>query len=298
MGRERKQPDFRTQWGARVGKARRFMRLHAAEPLTLGQVARHAGASPYHFGRMFAALTGETPFAYVTRARLAQAAALLQEPATAVTEVALQVGYETPSAFNKSFKAWLGVTPTHMRRMNAEQHAALLALLKDPERRDNMLLDISKEPAIRERTEVPFIYVRRLGRVEEEAPNAWAELHRLIWPAKLVPPDCQFIGACWDNGSQVEESRLRYDAGVVVPRLPEKLPAGLLGGVFPGGRFAAFRYRGTYKYIAAAFEQICAGWVARSGVALRQGPWPEIYLNRPGEVPEEDLLTELLVPIA
>ena len=55
---------------ARIGRARRFIRDHAAEPLTLDLIAAEAAPSPYHFAHIFRALTGETVFTHVSRVRL------------------------------------------------------------------------------------------------------------------------------------------------------------------------------------------------------------------------------------
>jgi AraC family transcriptional regulator len=58
---------------ARIGRAHRFIRDHAAEPLTLDLIAAEAATSPYHFARIVRALTGETVFTHVSRVRLRRA---------------------------------------------------------------------------------------------------------------------------------------------------------------------------------------------------------------------------------
>jgi AraC-like DNA-binding protein len=47
---------------SQIGRAQRFIRLHLDEPLTLDKIAREAGASSYHFVRLFQAYAAETPF--------------------------------------------------------------------------------------------------------------------------------------------------------------------------------------------------------------------------------------------
>ena len=58
---------------ARIGRTRRFIRHHAAKPLTLELIAAEAATSPYHFARIVRALTGETVFTHVSRVRLRRA---------------------------------------------------------------------------------------------------------------------------------------------------------------------------------------------------------------------------------
>src|SRR5215469_17244555 len=97
---------------SQIGRAQRYIRHNLYEPLTLYEIAREAGSSSYHFARLFLAYTGETPFDFLRRIRMTQALRMLHEDAEcAVTEIALGVGYETPSAFNKVFKKLLQMSP-------------------------------------------------------------------------------------------------------------------------------------------------------------------------------------------
>jgi AraC family transcriptional regulator len=274
------------------------MRIHAGGGLTLGRIAREAGSSPYHFAHMYQALTGETPFAFVTRTRLSQAAArLMEDGRLPVTAIALEAGYETPSAFNKAFRAALGISPTGLRKMSPARRAHALRKLDNPRWRIAMHLDVTPEPTIERRPDLLFVYVRRLGRFSEQAPQAWTELRRLLNGSALAEPVSQFIGACWDDAERVAEDALRYDAGFTVARRLDKLPKGLQQAVLPGGKYARFIYKGSYAHMGAAFGQAMRGWMAKSGAVLREGPHLEINLNDPDHTPEKDLLTALLLPI-
>lgn len=73
--------------------------------------ARWAGLSERTLGRRFVAETGFTYTAWRQRARLMRALELLAE-GRAVTTVALDLGYDSVSAFIALFKRVLGVTPS------------------------------------------------------------------------------------------------------------------------------------------------------------------------------------------
>jgi effector-binding domain-containing protein len=64
----------------------------------------------------------------------------------------------------------------------------------------------------------------------------------------------------------------------------------------PAVEAATLLYRGPYEAMEPAWQRLM-GWVAASG---RQpgGPPREIYLSDADQVAEQDLLTELLVPLA
>ena len=61
--------------------------------MSLGALARVAAFSPFHFHRVFRAVTGETLFGFIQRVRLERSAgALLAVPDRSVLEVALEHG--------------------------------------------------------------------------------------------------------------------------------------------------------------------------------------------------------------
>ncbi len=57
-----------------------------------------------------------TPRAYLHTARMLAALDRLADPAVPVTTVALDVGFETPSAFSHAFLAFVGETPREYRQ--------------------------------------------------------------------------------------------------------------------------------------------------------------------------------------
>ena len=86
------------------------LRDNPADPRTLEAWGRHAGASPRTLARLFPAETGMTFRHWQQQARLLDGLMRLAE-GVPVTTVALDVGYENPSAFISMFRRNLGVTP-------------------------------------------------------------------------------------------------------------------------------------------------------------------------------------------
>jgi AraC family transcriptional regulator len=97
---------------ARVTRVVRRIEHHPEERLGLADLAREAGLSPYHFLRVFQALTGLTPHHYILRIRLRNAAMRLASPRRSrVLDVALDSGFGDVSNFTRSFRAEFGMTP-------------------------------------------------------------------------------------------------------------------------------------------------------------------------------------------
>ncbi len=78
-------------------------------------MARHSGVSPFHFCKIFKRFTGLTFTEYVNRARVEKAKQLLIKPQSRVTEVAYDVGFQSLSQFNRSFRRVMDQSPTEFR---------------------------------------------------------------------------------------------------------------------------------------------------------------------------------------
>lgn len=99
-----------------VRKVTAHMREHIDEPIGLDELSAIAGLSRFHFCTAFRRATGRTPHQYLVAMRIERAQQLLAQPALPITEIALAVGYETPSSFAASFRRTVGMTPGTFRQ--------------------------------------------------------------------------------------------------------------------------------------------------------------------------------------
>ena len=98
-------------------RLRRLQRQNAplaAAPIP-GAVAKAAGASVFHFCKVFRKSTGIKFTDYVTRVRLEDARTELLNPNRRVSEVAYDVGFQSLTQFNRTFKRVFGQSPTEFR---------------------------------------------------------------------------------------------------------------------------------------------------------------------------------------
>lgn len=94
-----------------IEEVKRYAMDHLTDRLTLPDLAKAAGYSPFHFHRLFLEAEGVTPRAFVESQRLKQACELLRK-GQSTTSVALDVGFATPSQFSKVFKKQFKMSPT------------------------------------------------------------------------------------------------------------------------------------------------------------------------------------------
>lgn len=90
------------------------MIAEAEEPPTLGEMARAAGLSRYHFHRVFKATTGVTPKNYAVENRAAKVRKELTRSRT-VTEAIYDSGFNSNGRFYEKSDALLGMSPTDYR---------------------------------------------------------------------------------------------------------------------------------------------------------------------------------------
>ncbi len=98
-----------------VEAVRRHIDAHLGEDLDLATLAALSHTSPFHFSRLFRAVTGLPPHRYLRRARLERAEQLLTGGDATVTAISHQVGFSSVSHFIAAFTRHTGMTPGRYR---------------------------------------------------------------------------------------------------------------------------------------------------------------------------------------
>lgn len=83
---------------------------------SVGRLAREAGLTLDHYGRVFRRLNGIPPRELIQQARLERACQLLRETPLSVSEVAEQAGYTDVFQFSRLFKKRTGQSPSRWRK--------------------------------------------------------------------------------------------------------------------------------------------------------------------------------------
>lgn len=99
----------------RLCRGRDLLASEYRSRVLLRQAARQACLSEFHFHRLFRAAFGETPHDFVTRLRMQRARQKLASGRT-VTDVCLEVGYESLGSFSSKFRVHFGRSPVEFQR--------------------------------------------------------------------------------------------------------------------------------------------------------------------------------------
>ena len=86
------------------------------ENFSVEDLAKNAGLSRSMIHRKLIKLTGKSASDLITETRLTYAKALLEKDVATASEIAYQVGFKSPSYFNKVFKKHYNVSPGNVRK--------------------------------------------------------------------------------------------------------------------------------------------------------------------------------------
>jgi AraC family transcriptional regulator len=99
-----------------VSRVCRFIDANLTEPLTLADLAGHAGLSRHYFSRVFRAVTGDPPMRYLMRRRIERAQRLLADRSHSVCEIAMLLHFADQSHFCRNFRRRTGYSPLQYSR--------------------------------------------------------------------------------------------------------------------------------------------------------------------------------------
>ena len=264
-----------------------YINNHLDEPIEVAMLARIANISTFHFCRVFKALRGESPIAYIARLRIETAAQLLRYTSLPVEAIAFNVGYETPASLSKAFKLQYGFSPTQYRNDKDKY------IMK----REIINHDLAlKAPKILDLEPKSVLYVSLTGTyLTLDYEGAYQQLWAVVKEQKLFTKGIESICVFYDDPKVTESSLLRSDVCLVIHK--EAQPSQQVScKTVAGGRYAVFHYQGSYDHLSEVYDTALR-WIVSGGYELRDEPMFEKYLNDSRRTPAEKLKTEVYIPI-
>ena len=151
-------------------------------------------------------------------------------------------------------------------------------------------MNLTQEPEIVNFPSAHYVFVEKVGPFMENAGKAWQSAHTFV---PELSKKNQIVGymSLYKMGPKV------YRAGFALSAPPVGLPAGLAYEQFEGGKYSRFVLTGPYSELPAASGK---AWsvVAEKNIPLRDDYAIENYMNDPRVTPEDQLITQILIPTA
>ncbi len=255
--------------------------------LSLEELAKISGFSKFHFHRIFKFVVGSSLGDYIKRTKMSSSTRKFMN-LKSITKIALQSGYDTPASYTKAFKNVFGKTPK-------EYFQNII--------KENKKNKIMKPIRIENFKDCEVLCVRKEGKYSEAAGQAFEVLMKFAYTQKikfkknLMGKNAMIFGIGHDDPKITKSSKLRYDACVSLDDKSVKPEGEIFTKKIPGGKYAVFLHKGSYDNLEKTYKEIMA-WVMKNEVELRDDPIFDKYLNRdPRRTKEENLRTEIFVPI-
>ncbi len=264
-------PDTERDYRRRIGRVVEAILADPAAPHSVDSLAGVAHLSPFHFHRIYRAMTGEGLADTLRRVRLAMAARRLAGAEGSVTDIALDVGYGSPQSFARAFRDVTGWSPSEFQQ------------------RLQGLADVT----VIERKPVEALCLRHDGPVATILHSYRALWRRLGLAEDALGPG-QLIGIAL--GDPAAPNGFSYWAGLVPAAAMEPVP-GVEKMPAAGGLYAAYRLVGAYELIAPTFETLFGTWLSQSGYEPDDRPALELYRTAAMLPVPQDCITDLLIPI-
>ncbi len=266
-----------------------YINKHLNETIDLKTIANVAMISEFHFCRIFKAYIGESIGVYINRLRMERVAHLLQISNNTLTEISEKTGYQSQQSLSKAFKKHFGVTPSAFRNLNTYLSSKLPKL---------KYKSIELSPKIVEVKSKNLVYIRIIAKYGStlDYETAWGKLYEFANNQNLINENSEYIGLSFDDPNITEEDKCRFYACISTDK---KIKADGEFGVYKidGGKFALFVHKGAYSGLNNLYQSIYLDWLPEHYTEIRNSNSFEKYLNSPDKVKEEDLLTEIYIPI-
>ncbi len=151
-------------------------------------------------------------------------------------------------------------------------------------------MSLNEVPQQVEWPQTHYVFVEKVGPFQQNAWLAWQTAHGCIEELQKHNRILRQM-SLYKPGPQI------YRAGFALQAPPVNLPQGMAYELFRGGAYSRFVLTGSYSQLPQASGRV---WdlVAQNAVPLRDDFAIEHYVNNPATTPEEELVTEILIPTA
>ena len=281
-----------------------YVRDHLDTNLSVERLAQVAGFSPFHFHRVFKAMTDETLNDLVVRLRLERAASLLRaNPRLSLTDAAFDSGFTSVATFSRSFKKHFGLTAsawdrqTPLKNSKNDQSPAT-----SPRYTMEMLAAFATQEAYRVTVRTlpaqRLAYIRVYGAYHNPGQIMTAYEHLLAWYDSQGGQWAQttLYGMSQDDPELTPLHLCRFDWCLAVPSdWSATGPVSMMD--FPACQVATVRVMGELAQEIRALQFLFRYWLPRSRYQPANLPGMEIYRQLPSATGWESFDLDCAIPV-
>lgn len=263
------------EWVERLNQSMKYIEAHLADEIDYERLGQIACCSAYHYQRMFTYMAGVTLAEYIRRRRMSLAAVDLQSGNEQIIDVAARYGYRSPTAFNRAFQAFHGVSPSSVREAGVcVKSFSPIVFSIAVKGAAEMNYRIETKSAFRI-VGVSAPIVQNIADNFMAVPRLWQEaasngtISALAGLMDTPPLGLLGVSACNDA------EQWRYFIAVASTRETAAFEAYTV----PASTWAIFTGAGDSQSIQALEQRIVTEWLPASGYEYANAPDIEVYLN-------------------
>jgi AraC family transcriptional regulator len=280
---------------ALISKAVDFIEDNLKQAIAVADMADAVSYSLYHFCRTFNQATHHTPYDYLMRRRLSEAARELLQTDKRVIEIALDYQFNNPETFSRAFKRMFGMQPNHLRKQGSIDERRLMPRLTLAH-----IKHISKgtylKPVLEEKGAFQVAGIMTLVRDDQTVISELWDLLALELEAlkRVVEPGSFYGIACYPEGW--ENRSFLYMAAIKIQAL-DIADTVLVVKRIPALRYARFIHKGTTGDLSLTLDYVHHTWLPKSDQRLSR-PWAiEHYGEHLGGADDEEAEWAVYFPI-
>jgi AraC family transcriptional regulator len=253
-----------------IARAIDFVEGHLQEEISVSDMADVAGYSLFHFCRLFNQTTHHTPYDYLMRRRIAEAARQLKQTDRKIVDIAFTYRFNSHETFSRAFKRVVDVPPIEVRKRGQTPPWRLLPRLTR-DHLEHLHKGAYLEPALVEEDAIELTGLMTTVRREpEDASWLRDQLHEeLDRHGDHAETRDEHAIAYYPDGW--EDDGYLFMMGVDAPPMKDP-PFPLVSQSLPALQYARFVHKGARRDLHLTLEYVFHAWLPRSGSWLA-GPW-------------------------
>lgn len=266
--------------------------------LSLEKLAGIANYSPFHFQKIFKQVVGESPKQYIIRTKLESAAHFLNIHQTkSITEIAIDSGFSSPSAFARAFKNYFGVTAEESRSMpskdkinffKSDSYFRELLSFQDPKKL-NPAGGKEIQVVVKKTDSIHAFFTNTTFENETKIRNAFRKSIQVAETSDGDIANLKFIGILYPH-QDLYRALVTFNPVLEVSKKVNTTE-------IKSGRYATFYLKGTLKMTFATMRLFSDNWLPNSGYRIADICGFEILSQNPVEVQYSEIEREIYIPI-
>jgi AraC family transcriptional regulator len=265
-----------------------FIEAHLRKPTDVAAMAEAVSYSLYYFCRTFKAGTHHTPYDYLMRRRVAEAARDLLRSDRKIIDIALDYQFNNPETFSRAFRRVLGVSPSEWRERGEAGYRRLMPRLTEAH-----VVHIRRgapwRPVIEDWPAFDLVGVMTLepdaGATTPTATGAaaraaaWAWLRQALDAPNAAWDDCYGLTYYAPTAGAVTAGAIGRIYMVGVKSAPALAQGrALVVKPIPALRYIRFTHRGTARDVGLTLDYIYHTWMPQADVDAQTPPRPALSL--------------------